>query len=89
MPWLNLGLQNVRDYFNPDLELEDIKWEAFGTPEWAPDRTEMWPTDYVSSVLRDGLLLAPLLRSSPGNQNSPSSSLPMLCDLGCPVPCRG
>lgn len=41
----------MRDYFNPDLGLDDIKWEAFGTPEWAPDRIEMWPTDYVSLVL--------------------------------------
>ncbi len=50
-PGLNLGLQNVRDYFEPDMPLEDIRWEAFGTPEWAPDRMEMWPTDYVSLVL--------------------------------------
>lgn len=50
-PGLNIGFQNVRDYFSPDMELEDIKWEAFGTPDWAPDRMEMWPTDYVSLVL--------------------------------------
>lgn len=50
-PGLNIGLQNVRDYFTPDLALEDIKWEAFGTPDWAPDRMEMWPTDYVSLIL--------------------------------------
>lgn len=50
-PGLNLGLQNVRDYFEPDMALEDIRWEAFGTPDWAPDRMEMWPTDYVSLIL--------------------------------------
>lgn len=43
--------QALNNHFSLDMALSDVQWEMFGTPEWAEDRREMWPTDFVSLIV--------------------------------------